>query len=68
MADTGCTTSCALSDFVAEKTNCYSILMVLTTLAFVAFMVAGTAALQVNLRAEAPPQGNPAVSSLVRKA
>ncbi len=59
---------CALHDFVAEKTNCYSILMVLTTLAFVAFMVAGTAALQVKLNAEAPAQGNPSVSSVVRHA
>ena len=42
--------------------------MVLTTLGFLAFMVAGTAALQVKINAEAPAHDNPSVSSLVRKA
>ena len=64
MADT----RCAVSGFLANKTNCYSVLMVLTTLAFVAFMVAGTAALQVKINAEAPAQDNPSVSSVVRHA
>ena len=61
-------TRCVLSDVLAEKTNCYSILMVLTTLAFVALMVAGTAALQVKINAEAPAQDNPSVSSVVHHA
>jgi len=60
--------SCAFRGVIAEKTNCYSILMVLTTLGFLAFMVAGTAALQVKINAEAPAQDNPSVSSLVRNA
>ena len=54
----------ALCRFLTEKSNCYSMLMVLTTLSFVAFMVAGTAALQVELIAKAPPQDNPAVAEI----
>ena len=60
--------ACAFRGFIAEKTNCYSILMVVTTLGFLAFMVVGTAAYQVKINAEAPAQDNPSVSSLVRKA
>jgi hypothetical protein len=59
---------CALDALVEEKTNYYSIMMVLTTLTFLAFMVAGTAALQVKINAEAPAQDNPAVSSSIRNA
>ena len=54
----------ALYGFLTQKTNCYSASMVLTTLAFVASMLAGTAALQVELIATAPPQGNRAVAEI----
>jgi len=53
-----------LYGFLRQKSNCYSVLMVLTTLVFVASMLAGTAALQVELIATAPPQGNRAVAEI----
>lgn len=58
----------ALSEFFCDKSNCYSMLMVLTTLAFLAFMAAGTAAIQVSLNLEAPSVDWTPVSAIVRYA
>ena len=48
----------SLIGFLTKKSNRYSMLMVLTTLVFLASMAAGTAALPIWAHAEAPPQAN----------
>ena len=55
-----------LESFLCTKSNVYSMLMVLTTLAFLAFMAAGTAAIQVSLITDAPSTDWTPVSEIVR--